>query len=49
MNYIVTPFSHEVGTGGSGGDCNTFCAAKITVCNIFNECGNKFTCFIYHG
>lgn len=49
MDYVVTPFSHEAGTGGVGGtagDCKGFCAAKVTVCNNYDACGTKNTCFI---
>ncbi|MEK5358123.1 hypothetical protein [Paenibacillus sp. FSL L8-0709] len=46
MNYIVTPFSQEVGTGGVGGDCTGFCGAKVTVCNTNTACGSKATCII---
>ncbi|MCM3205984.1 hypothetical protein M3637_16090 [Paenibacillus illinoisensis] len=46
MDYVVTPFSNEAGTGGVGGDCKNFCAAKVTVCNNYNACGTNNTCFI---
>lgn len=48
MNYVVTPFSHEHGSGG-GGDCNGYCFTKVTVCNIYSPCGthcNKVECLI---
>ena len=41
MNYRVTPYSNEWGSGGTGGDCTkyTFCN-KVEVCNDNAPCGS---------
>lgn len=49
MNYIVTPNSHEWGSGGGGGTCTQYCSTKVIICQTNTPCGSNCnkSCFIY--